>query len=213
MRTLNKALLAGLALSVSMLGHANTVTFDDIPSQTVGNFQSGGFDFSLNGTASVVFNGQYCGPSCPVNGTNIVIAPYGPSSLTMSKGGATFGLSRFDGSGSFNFNEWGSGGAQYFSQNIDVVGTLANGGSVSQSFQIDHSAASGPLSFSTFAFNSSFNNLTAVTFSASGSAQPIYNGFTVDNVVAVPEPETYAMMLAGLGLMGFFAKRKKQNLA
>lgn len=28
-------------------------------------------------------------------------------------------------------------------------------------------------------------------------------------VVAVPEPETYAMLLAGLGLMGFIARRKK----
>ncbi len=32
--------------------------------------------------------------------------------------------------------------------------------------------------------------------------------FTVN---AVPEPETYAMMLAGLGLMGFVARRRKQS--
>jgi hypothetical protein len=30
------------------------------------------------------------------------------------------------------------------------------------------------------------------------------------NVSAVPEPETYAMMLAGLGLLGFVARRKKK---
>lgn len=30
---------------------------------------------------------------------------------------------------------------------------------------------------------------------------------------AVPEPETYAMLLAGLGLMGFLARRRRQNLA
>ncbi len=30
------------------------------------------------------------------------------------------------------------------------------------------------------------------------------------NAAPVPEPETYAMMLAGLGLMGFVARRRKQ---
>ena len=34
-----------------------------------------------------------------------------------------------------------------------------------------------------------------------------------DQLTLVPEPETYAMMLAGLGLMGFVARRRKQNLA
>jgi hypothetical protein len=34
---------------------------------------------------------------------------------------------------------------------------------------------------------------------------------TDSNVVAVPEPETYAMLLAGLGLLGFAARRRKQK--
>lgn len=34
---------------------------------------------------------------------------------------------------------------------------------------------------------------------------------STDNLVAaVPEPETYAMLMAGLGLMGFVARRRKQ---
>jgi len=33
------------------------------------------------------------------------------------------------------------------------------------------------------------------------------------SVTAVPEPETYAMMLAGLGLMGFVARRRKSTAA
>src|ERR1700694_90362 len=38
------------------------------------------------------------------------------------------------------------------------------------------------------------------------------NGF--DQMAApVPEPETYAMLLAGLGLMGFVARRRQRNLA
>jgi hypothetical protein len=31
------------------------------------------------------------------------------------------------------------------------------------------------------------------------------------SVTAIPEPETYAMLLAGLGLMGFVARRRRTN--
>jgi len=34
---------------------------------------------------------------------------------------------------------------------------------------------------------------------------------SITSVTAVPEPETYAMMLAGLGLMGAIARRRKQK--
>ena len=38
-------------------------------------------------------------------------------------------------------------------------------------------------------------------------------GGTVSTIPApVPEPETYAMLLAGLGLVGFTARRRKQNV-
>jgi hypothetical protein len=35
-------------------------------------------------------------------------------------------------------------------------------------------------------------------------------GFTQQNIAAVPEPETYALMLAGLGLVGFATRRKNR---
>lgn len=58
-------------------------------------------------------------------------------------------------------------------------------------------------------------NTTLVSF------EDLYNGpfdyndlsFSFSNTIAaVPEPETYAMFLAGLGLVGFFARRRKQNI-
>jgi hypothetical protein len=39
------------------------------------------------------------------------------------------------------------------------------------------------------------------------------DAFEVNSAAAVPEPETYAMLLAGLGLIGFAARRRKQQAA
>ena len=38
-------------------------------------------------------------------------------------------------------------------------------------------------------------------------------GYTYTFATPVPEPETYAMLLAGLGLMGFVARRRQRKLA
>ena len=47
-----------------------------------------------------------------------------------------------------------------------------------------------------------------------GTPAPTFNAaFSLSGVAAVPEPETYAMMLAGLGLVGFVVRRRKQKAA
>jgi PEP-CTERM motif-containing protein len=46
-----------------------------------------------------------------------------------------------------------------------------------------------------------------------GIPDPLTGGTTsgsIGSTTPIPEPETYAMMLAGLGLMGFVARRRKQ---
>ena len=49
-------------------------------------------------------------------------------------------------------------------------------------------------------------NVTGISNGAQGG---IYNGAI--SVTAVPEPETYAMMLAGLGALGFLARRRNNG--
>ena len=39
----------------------------------------------------------------------------------------------------------------------------------------------------------------------------VLSRYKVSSVTAVPEPETYAMFLAGLGLLGFVSRKKKVN--
>ena len=53
------------------------------------------------------------------------------------------------------------------------------------------------------------NASTTLMFTSAASG---YSGAVIDNVsvTAVPEPETYAMLLAGLGLMGAVVRRRNQ---
>jgi hypothetical protein len=60
------------------------------------------------------------------------------------------------------------------------------------------SVANGPTAAGTYYLN--------VSGIATGSQGGLYNGAI--SVAAVPEPETYAMLLAGLGVMGFIARRR-----
>lgn len=53
-----------------------------------------------------------------------------------------------------------------------------------------------------------FSAVKGVCGSAGGTCDN-QTDYTLISVSAVPEPETYAMMLAGLGLMGFTARRRK----
>ena len=59
----------------------------------------------------------------------------------------------------------------------------------------------------------SFSNLAAGTYqmAVSGNVAGFGAAFAQYTVTAVPEPETYAMLLAGLGLMGTIARRRKNK--
>ena len=92
------------------------------------------------------------------------------------------------------------------SQNIDFSSASLNGVALT----IDNSQNGGQLSI---AFTpGDFNLSSPLTLIVNGTAgtNATYSGtLNITSAAAVPEPETYAMLLAGLGLIGFTARRKQ----
>ena len=114
-----------------------------------------------------------------------------------------------------------------FSNNVDLVGgttyTLSfdlggshrgstetvnvNFGSTAASYTLN---SADPFSTVTLNFTPGSNSSYDISYQNLGGDNV---GALLDNVSvsAVPEPETYAMLLAGLGLMGFIARRRKTS--
>lgn len=69
----------------------------------------------------------------------------------------------------------------------------------------DFSAAGAPITFGYYAANGT--GLASQTSTLSG-----IDNWEVTVTAAIPEPETYALLLAGLGLLGFGARRKLRGV-
>lgn len=88
---------------------------------------------------------------------------------------------------------------------LDPFGYLLNSQFTKLTVDNDFGAQSGSSSFAVSA-GDIFGFRIYATDSSLGSSYASVRGFAAP----VPEPETYAMLLAGLGLMGAVARRRKQ---
>lgn len=145
----------------------------------------------------------------------------------------------FAGDGNFTLNDWGGliSSTQTGLENASFSAYLynPNGGVGSEIIAINdpHGSLSDVLSLSfdgsvfsaTFCSNDGGNSCSSAgasqtaledasgNFSFGTSLDPNMSINGNSNVAAVPEPESYAMLLAGLGLMGFMARHRKQKEA
>jgi hypothetical protein len=156
---------------------------------------SGGFSFSSPGAIGVV-----SGDSFPTYGVNnhtpmLVFANNGQVTITQV-GGGLFSLGSLDVGGWFNLPAVNN--AQ-----LNIVGHSLSGN------QTAYSSLS-TTSFAHVTLSPLFTGLSSLTLSITGVPNsPVYAA--IDNLVLtpVPEPETYALLLAGLGLLAVVGRRRK----
>lgn len=94
---------------------------------------------------------------------------------------------------------------------ISVTGNFMNGGSINEKIPVSNllnSVMQDGNDFTHYTFTG-FNNLSSLNISYYGNYKLAIDNI---NVSAVPEPEFYAMLLAGLGLLGSMARRRKESI-
>jgi hypothetical protein len=161
------------------------------------NLQLGSLSAGQAGTVTFTYLGQESGYNdkfhLTLNGTDLFESNPVGTSISAQVNSAGLISFKFEGdAGKFAVNGPTSGWAGGTS--IGLIGT---------NLQVTSGGGQG-----TYAYVLGYND------SAGSSTLGDWDDFVVGvnfRVSAIPEPETYAMLLAGLGLLGFVARRRKQN--
>lgn len=184
---------------LAAVGMSGTDTFDDLAAgASLGSgplFRSaGGFGYSVSAgpNSDILYGaGTLSDAWLSSNNARDTITFSGFSAGTAAAGGFFFGS---DISGNF------------LQRGIVVVSATDASGAVSQQFKV----RAGEGTFFGFVSDTDLTSLSVRV--VSGQRNPVWptiNDLTLATAAAVPEPETYAMLLAGLGVVGFVARRRR----
>jgi hypothetical protein len=238
LKKLTAAALGALALMGSAPAMAAILDFNDqSPDIFFGgnSFSEGGYTFLVNdttapggggGLAGVFLNGgdEYsCDvAACPVGNPTIYYGGVNDASVTLSRDGGAFQLSSLK----YAFLPPVAGLAPGSYGELTLFGTLLSGGTVSTSIQFPALVTGGYSPFALSALDSAFTSgiYTSITIGAcvylseTGCSYPAINQaqFAIDDLnvtAAVPEPETYAMMGLGLGVLALVRRRNNRRAA
>lgn len=177
--------------------------------------------------ASARVTDQYLSVGLVVDGAALVTLPSGsaPSGINALAGIGSDGRIDYDTPVSFSFFAAGNSGVmgatEFFGYSADLFGSSRNIITIS-AYGLDGSLV-GQVSYTeTGDFTAPLTIGGVGQFHSVTVDQTLYNtnsgGIALDliqfgniSIAAIPEPQTYAMLLAGLGLLGFMARRKKRN--
>jgi len=185
----------------SSFAGVTNIDFTSAATGTVSNYVASNatFNFGAVYDASVPQSAQPSGATGNFWSVGTSSEQVGPGTVTLSTPVKYYGFL------------WGSSDI-YNTVTFSVFNTLL--GSTSYSLTgLDVPSGTGDQSISRYlnVFAGNDETITGISFSSTG------NAFETDNhaysVTAVPEVETYAMMLAGLGLMGTIARRRNKSKA
>jgi len=206
--TISIAVASTIIVGLPSRANATLITFDDISAGAAVTKGYDGLDwFYVNGKTTTSFYvldtqlSKYSSTgyaNSDVSGSNVAYNAYGATAEISSATTSPFTLD----SGYFT-------GAYNNGLSITAQATTVGGLTETQTFKVN---TTGPTKE---VFN--FGKITSISFVSSGGTTKTgltcsaCNVFAMDNLTInapVPEPETYGMMLAGLGLMGFMVRRK-----
>lgn len=192
--------LTAALLTLAFSAHATVLDFDaQSPGSNFGTITEGGFDITGSGSGQhyVASGPSFCGPPCPDNGTQFLLLQNDFITISSSTGD-DFDLVDFDGAEAHADRE------VLWAESIEVIGTLAAGGTVTATFVLD-GVQDGPgssVDFQQFSLPGTFVGLSQVVFRGIGSNTNDW--FTMDNVTvqtssaAVPTPATMGLVMMGL---------------
>ncbi len=186
------------------------------------------FEAFTDGTANPAVNFVGAGVTATLSGGAVISTVNG-----LTNGNGRYGISGDpDGNGSDSYYQTSNLLALTFSKPIAAFGfygidigdfngqvTVTTSGGLNQFFNVGNTLNGSGGSVLFWGLVSNTYTFTGITFgnTASGTDFFAFDNFTVGSLQQVkspvPEPETYAMFLAGLGLMGYMARRRKENQA
>jgi len=191
------------------LGSVNTI----LTIQSPGNSSNEAGSVAWNGSTDVLMGDAKTGGSQTQTRSFAQLGVASASNLrvvfnALEPGGAANGIDLLG----LTLNVYNAGGTLVFSastpQSYSFADTFTGAGNSGFVFALTNSFASQLQSI----FNSDLRiGLSATAANATGGFETFFVGNAATPVVAVPEPQTYALLLAGLAIGGFVARHKSRT--